>query len=64
MVTTWKRTVQTLNEVEDQLDDDDEVPALGATGQDDDCWLVGKDGDPIHPTILWSDGRTNSVVQA
>ncbi|QOS13496.1 MULTISPECIES: FGGY-family carbohydrate kinase [Haloferax] len=64
MVTTWKKTAQTLSEVEDQLDDDDEVLALGVTGQGDGCWLVDEDGDPVRPAILWSDGRASSVVQA
>lgn len=63
MVTTWKKTAQTLSEVEDQLADEDEVIALGVTGQGDGCWLVDEDGDPVRPAILWSDGRANAYVQ-
>ncbi|MFC6825271.1 FGGY-family carbohydrate kinase [Halopelagius fulvigenes] len=63
MVTTWKKTAQTLSEVEDRLDEDDEVVAVGVTGQGDGCWLVDERGDPVRPAILWSDGRANSYVQ-
>lgn len=62
MVTTWKKTAQTLSEIEDQLDDD-EIIALGVTGQGDGCWLVDEDGDPVRPAMLWSDGRAGSYVQ-
>lgn len=63
MVTTWKKTAQTLSEVADALDDEDDLVALGVTGQGDGCWLVDEDGDPVRPAILWSDGRANSYVQ-
>jgi sugar (pentulose or hexulose) kinase len=63
MVTTWKKTTQTLSEIVDKLDDDDEVIALGVTGQGDGCWLVNEDGESVRPAILWSDGRASSYVQ-
>ena len=63
MVTTWKKTAQTLSEVEDRLDSEDEVVAIGITGQGDGCWLIDKEGDPVRPAILWSDGRAGKYVQ-
>jgi sugar (pentulose or hexulose) kinase len=63
MVTTWKKTAQTLSEINDQLDEEHEVAAIGVTGQGDGCWLVDKDGEPVRPAILWSDGRAGSYVR-
>lgn len=63
LVTSWKKTAQTLSEVEDYLDDEDEVVAIGVTGQGDGCWLLDEKGDPVRPAILWSDGRAGKYVQ-
>ncbi|WP_224268013.1 FGGY-family carbohydrate kinase [Haloprofundus salinisoli] len=63
MTTTWKKTAQTISEVVDQLDDEDEILALGVTGQGDGCWLVDENGDPVRPAILWSDSRAGKIVQ-
>ncbi|XVH33116.1 FGGY-family carbohydrate kinase (plasmid) [Haloferacaceae archaeon DSL9] len=63
MDTTWDKTARTIREVIDQLDDDDEVLALGVTGQGDGCWLIDEAGDPVRPAILWSDGRASEYVQ-
>lgn len=62
MVTTWKKTVQTISEVIDQLDRSDEILAVGVTGQGDGCWLIEADGTPARSAILWSDGRASDRV--
>jgi len=41
----------------------DDVLAVGVTGQGDGTWLVDGVGRPVRPAILWSDGRTGSLVQ-
>ena len=39
------------------------VPRLVAvTGQGDGCWLVGEDGRPTGPAILWNDARASELV--
>ncbi|WP_129115418.1 FGGY-family carbohydrate kinase [Halegenticoccus tardaugens] len=63
MVTTWKKTAQTISEVVDELDDSSKVAALGVTAQGDGCWLVDADGAPVRPAILWSDGRAGEYVR-
>jgi sugar (pentulose or hexulose) kinase len=63
MVTTWKKTAQTISEVVDQLDDADEIVSVGVTGQGDGCWLIEKDGTPVRPAILWSDGRATEILK-
>ena len=40
----------------------DEVLALGVTGQGDGTWLIDRNGAPVRPAILWSDGRTAALV--
>lgn len=62
MITTWKKTTQTISEVVDQLDRSDEIIAIGVTGQGDGCWLIDADGTPVRPAILWSDGRAGEYV--
>ena len=63
MTDTWDATAATLREVTEQLDDGDEVLAIGVTGQGDGCWLVDGDGDPARDAILWSDGRADSIIE-
>lgn len=63
MTTTWKKTTQTISEAIEKLDESDEIIALGVTGQGDGCWIVDETGAPVRPAILWSDGRTNDIVQ-
>lgn len=62
MVTTWKKTTQTISEIVEQLDETDEIVALGVTGQGDGCWLMDENGAPVRPAILWSDGRARGTL--
>ncbi|MFC5828397.1 FGGY family carbohydrate kinase [Nonomuraea insulae] len=38
------------------------VRMIAFTGQGDGCWLVGPDGRPTGPAILWNDGRAADIV--
>ncbi|MGN9839263.1 FGGY family carbohydrate kinase [Nonomuraea sp. H19] len=38
------------------------VRMLAFTGQGDGCWLVGPDGRPTGPAILWNDARAAGIV--
>jgi erythritol kinase len=38
------------------------VRMLAFTGQGDGCWLVGPDGRPTGPAILWNDGRAADII--
>lgn len=40
----------------------DEVIGIGVTGQGDGSWLVDKEGRPVGPAILWTDGRAGEIV--
>ena len=39
------------------------ILVVGVTGQGDGTWLVDDSGRPVRPAILWSDGRTATLVQ-
>ncbi|MFC6714084.1 FGGY family carbohydrate kinase [Branchiibius cervicis] len=40
----------------------EEILAVCATGQGDGSWMVGPDGKPAGPAILWTDGRTGDLL--
>lgn len=40
----------------------EQVLAIGITGQGEGTWLIGHDGNPVRPAILWLDGRTSEIV--
>lgn len=42
----------------------DEILAVGLTGQGDGSWMINKDGEPVGPAILWTDGRAGDIVEA
>ncbi|WP_028709242.1 FGGY-family carbohydrate kinase [Propionicicella superfundia] len=39
-----------------------DIKALSLTGQGDGTWMIDKDGKPIGPAILWTDGRAGALV--
>ncbi|PPF82545.1 carbohydrate kinase [Pseudoclavibacter sp. RFBJ3] len=39
-----------------------EIIAISVTGQGDGSWLIDKNGKPAGPAILWTDGRTGSII--
>jgi xylulokinase len=41
-----------------------EVDFIAVTAQGDGCWLVGENGLPTGPAILWNDGRAAGIVEA
>lgn len=41
---------------------DGRVDGVAVTAQGDGCWLVGSDGVPTGPAVLWNDGRAGDVV--
>lgn len=62
MHATWRATSTVLQDVTDRLAADEEVIALGVTGQGDGCWLIDEDGEPARDAILWSDGRADDIT--
>lgn len=40
----------------------EEILGVCATGQGDGSWMVGSDGKPAGPAILWTDGRTGDLL--
>lgn len=40
----------------------DVVDLLAVTAQGDGCWLVGADGGPVRPAILWNDSRGGPTI--
>ncbi|MFC6825273.1 FGGY-family carbohydrate kinase [Halopelagius fulvigenes] len=62
MYATWRATTEVLGEIMDKFDEDEEVAALGVTGQGDGCWLIDEDGEPAYDAILWSDGRADEII--
>ena len=54
----WDAVVATVREAVDRP-----VRLLAVTAQGDGAWLVGEDGEPLRPAVLWNDGRAADVVR-
>lgn len=50
--------------VDEGMSTDDEVTAIGVTGQGEGCWLIDGEGNPVQNAILWCDGRAVEEVKA
>ncbi|MFG1704714.1 FGGY family carbohydrate kinase [Nonomuraea sp. M3C6] len=61
MGAVWAAVARTVREVAARVGD---VEFVAVTAQGDGCWLVGADGEPTGPAILWNDGRAASTVDA
>lgn len=42
--------------------DRENIIGIGVTAQGEGCWLIDKEGKPVHRAILWCDGRAVDVV--
>ena len=60
MYSVWDAVVYTVRSVVHQVKEP--VRAVAITGQGDGCWLVGADGRPTGPAILWNDARASGIV--
>lgn len=38
------------------------IIGIGVTAQGEGCWLIDKEGKPVHHAILWCDGRAVEIV--
>jgi erythritol kinase (D-erythritol 1-phosphate-forming) len=56
----WDAVVSTVRSLVDGRREP--VRMLAFTGQGDGCWLVGPDGRPTGPAILWNDGRACDII--
>ncbi|MFT3943497.1 MAG: FGGY-family carbohydrate kinase [Ancrocorticia sp.] len=61
MEAIWQGVAVCLREVRAQCPDDD-VVAIGLTGQGDGAWLVDEAGVPTRPAATWLDGRAAERV--
>jgi xylulokinase len=59
MDAVWAAVAATVREVAAELG---EVAFVALTAQGDGCWLVGPDGAPTGPAILWNDARAAASV--
>ncbi|MGW0063307.1 FGGY family carbohydrate kinase [Streptosporangium sandarakinum] len=66
MNTVWAAVARTVRAVADRLADASAgtVDFVAVTAQGDGAWLVGPDGEPTGPAILWNDGRATAAVDA
>lgn len=62
MYAVWDAVVFTARQVVHRVRQP--VDAVAVTGQGDGCWLVGPDGRPTGPAILWNDARASALVDA
>ena len=60
MYSVWDAVVYTVRSVVHQVKEP--IRAVAITGQGDGCWLVGEDGRPTGPAILWNDARASGIV--
>lgn len=56
----WDAVADTLREAASTVEGDVELIAI--TAQGDGCWLIGADGRPTGPAVLWNDARAADVV--
>lgn len=61
MDSVWEAVATTIRSVVGQVREP--AAMLSFTGQGDGCWLVGADGRPTGPAILWNDGRAAGIVE-
>ncbi|MFL6122215.1 FGGY family carbohydrate kinase [Actinophytocola sp.] len=57
----WAAVVATVREAVGRVGRP--VRLLAITAQGDGAWLVGRDGAPLRPAVLWNDGRAAEVVR-
>ncbi len=60
MYSVWDAVVFTVRSVVHGVKQP--VRMISFTAQGDGCWLVGQDGRPTGPAILWNDGRASEIV--
>lgn len=60
MAQVWLAAARVLGAVAARSPDTVELVAI--TAQGDGCWLVGADGEPVGPAMLWEDSRAASIV--
>ena len=61
MLEVWDAVVATVGEAVARVARP--VRLLAVTAQGDGAWLVGPDGRPAGPAVLWNDGRATDVVR-
>ncbi|MEV0378629.1 FGGY-family carbohydrate kinase [Nonomuraea sp. NPDC050643] len=59
MGAVWDAVAATVREVAARVGP---VDFVAVTAQGDGCWLVGPDGEPTGPAILWNDARAATAV--
>jgi xylulokinase len=57
----WQATIQTVREVVSRTDAD--IAGIGLSGQMHGTVLLDNTQTPLHPAIIWADGRTAGTVQ-
>ncbi|MBB3725886.1 FGGY-family carbohydrate kinase [Nonomuraea dietziae] len=60
MNAVWEAVVSCVREVVEGMAGP--VDYVAVTAQGDGCWLVGPDGEPTGPAILWNDARAAAFV--
>lgn len=40
------------------------IARVAITGQGDGAWMIGHDGKPVRPAVLWNDARATAVIDA
>lgn len=61
MYSVWDAVVYATRSVVHQITEP--ISAMALTGQGDGCWLVGPDGRPTGPAILWNDARAVRIIE-
>ena len=55
---TWTDAAAAIHELGDKVENvADRTLALSVTGQGDGCWLIDREGEPVHDGWLWLDAR-------
>jgi sugar (pentulose or hexulose) kinase len=59
----WQAATEVLQEIlKGSGVDPASILALSVTAQGDGSWMIGADGNPVGPAILWTDGRAGDII--
>lgn len=64
MLRTWSDTAAVLRRLAETVPNlARRTVAVAVTAQGDGTWLIGRDGEPVAPALLWLDARAAGVVE-
>ncbi|WP_374947346.1 FGGY family carbohydrate kinase [Agreia sp.] len=60
MMSVWRAVIESAREAVERSPHP--IERISVTAQGDGAWLLGRDGRPVRPAILWNDARSREVI--